>query len=92
MTISQVATQIEQSLPCFGLRVDSHQAACLAALYVKQRPAKPFSDMIEIMLSVPELYWLPDDDLRTKTLTMRSLIEHLDGLYLVDTFEHDGTG
>ena len=48
--------------------------------------------MIEIMLSVPELDWLPDDDLRTKSLTMQSLIEQLDGLYMVDTFEHDGTG
>ena len=90
MTINQVAIQIEQSLPCFGLRIDRPRAACLAALYVNQRPAKAFSDMIEMMLNVPELEWQPDDDLRTKMLVMQSLIEHLDGLYLVDTFEHDG--
>ena len=50
----------------------------------------PFSELIDMMLDVPKLDWLPDDDRRTKLLTMQSLVEHLDGLYLVDTFEHDG--
>jgi hypothetical protein len=88
--IGQAATHIEQSIPCFGLRVERHQAEYLAGLYIYQRPDKPVHQVIEMMLGVPNLAWEPDDSQMIKMSVMRSLIEHLDSLYLVDTFEHDG--
>jgi imidazoleglycerol phosphate synthase glutamine amidotransferase subunit HisH len=89
-TVSQVAAEILTSLPCFGLWVSHRHAESIAALYVQQRPTTTASVLAEALLKLPHLGWDHDDVHDTKMLVMLSLVEHLDGMYFVETLEHDG--
>lgn len=88
--IPQVAAEVTTSLPCFGLSVSRRQAVDLAAIYLRLRPSKAADSLAESLLGVPELEWNVDDEPSIRRLVMLSLIEHLDGLYFVETLEHDG--
>lgn len=86
---SIVASEIQQTLQCFGLHLGADQAAELAAVYFNARPKMPAERVLEFLLQVPNLSWLPDETDDTKRLTLLALIEHLDSMYFVATFEHD---
>lgn len=86
---SIVASEIRHTLPCFGLHVDAHQAAELAAVYFCARPKMPVERVLELLFQVPNLSWQLDETDDTKRLTLLALIEYLDSLYFVATFEHD---
>ncbi len=88
--IFDVATEVEQVGPCFGLPISGLHAAVLAALYVHQRPYKPAESVVAALLRMPLIPWLEDDTLSIRLTVMRTLVAHLDGLYFVATFEHDG--
>ena len=87
---AEVIAEIKIALPCFGLRVSSTQAAHIASTYLRRRPTMTASELAGSLLDIAEFQWGPENKRSTRVLIMRSLIEHLDGLYFVPTFEHEG--
>jgi hypothetical protein len=87
---AEVAAEITTSLPCFGLWVTRRQAERIAEMYVGQRPTMSANALAEALIELPDLDWDQEDEPATKLLIMRSLLEHLDGMYFVETQEHDG--
>ena len=89
--IADVAGEVMRTLPCFGLRVKKLHAALLAAAYVLQRPVQPLDAVAAMLVAMPLLNWEQRKSSNSiKMATMSSLVEHLDGMYFVGTFEHDG--
>jgi hypothetical protein len=88
--VSIVATEIATSLPRFGLEVSGFEAHHIATVYVSRRPKMPARQLADSLLNLPGLKWQSQDEQGIRRLVMLSLIEHLDGMYYVETFEHDG--
>jgi hypothetical protein len=81
--------EIERTLPCWGLRIGRVQATYLAIVYQRHRPYMRITLVAELLLNAPVLDWAPYHTLQLKVAVMDSLVQHLDGMYFVDTFEHD---
>jgi hypothetical protein len=88
---THLADEVERALPQFGLEVGRVQATYRAILYQRHRPNTPLELVVEMLLNAPELTWEPDDTIGLRAVVMNSLVQHLDSMYFVDTFEHDGS-
>jgi hypothetical protein len=81
--------EIERTLLCWGLKIGRVQATYLAIVYQRYRPHMRLTLVVELLLNAPVLVWAPHHTLPLKVAVMDSLVQHLDGMYFVDTFEHD---
>jgi hypothetical protein len=87
--LERLVAAITKSLPGFGLNVSDAEATRIAAIYLEHRPRLPAAALAELLLRIPQLRW-NDEDQGVRKLVMLSLVEHLDGLYFIETYEHDG--
>jgi len=72
-----------------GLRLDSAQASCIAAIYRYQRPIQRAVDVAAALARMPDLPWMDDETDASKLEITFMIVGWLDQGYWIDTFEHD---
>ncbi len=88
MKSERLVATIRETLAVFGLPLTFGQSNWLSTLYVLLRSETTADELSEIfIMATPANAWLPDDTNDTKLAVMSTLIDCLDGRYLMAKLE-----